>query len=220
MKRVLLISGSPQAGPSEFYQDLASRHDLIIAVDSGADVCMQANIGLDVFIGDQDSVSNEGKAYALSNAKEVREYKRDKDFTDFELALDYINELNRDSGELFITITNIFGNRIDHMLAAYGALFTNSHLDMAITEPNLDAWILDAKQTNSLHLKDVKGETFSLISFTRKSTVSLKGFKWDLKNKDLDKLSGKGVSNLITKKHAQIHIAKGKCLAILYNQLV
>lgn len=216
MKRILLVSGSPLFESASHLQSLAQKHDVVIACDLGADYCMQAGIAIDVFIGDQDSVSDAGKAYANASASEIREYAADKDATDFELALQYINE-TYDTTDVFITITNVFGNRIDHMLAAYGGLLKYTHFDMVISEASFEAWILDAKQTNSLYLHDVAGQTFSLLSFSKESKVSLKGFKWNLKHETLEKLSGKGVSNVVKKKRAQVYIAKGKCLAILYG---
>lgn len=89
--KVLVVCGSPVVASADLLRRLAGECDHVIAVDRGLDALLGAGLGCDVYVGDADTVSDEGRA--LVDAAEDFEVERHdpyKDFTDLALALDTI----------------------------------------------------------------------------------------------------------------------------------
>ncbi len=87
MKTVVIFLGGngPHAFPNEIEKSSIVK---IIAADSGIELAEQLNIKVDVLIGDLDSADQSAISRAISNDTQVISFDKDKDFTDFELALD------------------------------------------------------------------------------------------------------------------------------------
>ncbi len=67
-------------------------HISLWAVDSGVDPCFEAGILPDKLVGDGDSASPEAWQWAVDNGSDVSKFNRDKDLTDFQIALDLLSE--------------------------------------------------------------------------------------------------------------------------------
>lgn len=90
-------------------------------VDHGVDWCRDAGLPPRSVVGDMDSASPEGIRWAREEgASEVR-YERDKDRTDFQLALAlYVAEAARSSD--LLVVSGCFGGRADHLFSAMHSL--------------------------------------------------------------------------------------------------
>ncbi len=104
---------------------------VVMAADSGLDHARAAGLTPTVLIGDLDSVSAEGLAWAEGNSS-IERHPVDKDATDTELALRHAVGLDPSR----IVLMSGGGDRIDHTLAALGALG-----EVVLTSvPVLEAW--------------------------------------------------------------------------------
>jgi thiamine pyrophosphokinase len=162
----------------------------IVAVDGGLDVARAAGLRPDRLIGDLDSISTDGLAWAEANV-DVERHPTAKDATDTELAL-------RAAATSSSRITLVGGgDRLDHTLAALGALAAPA---LAGVE-RLDGW-WDGQHFEVLHgpaeraLVVVAGSTVSLIALGGPCTgVRVAGTRWVLDGVDLVPTVGLGVSN-------------------------
>ncbi|MDO5044658.1 MAG: thiamine diphosphokinase [Coriobacteriia bacterium] len=216
MIQVLVVSGSNQETDLSLLKKLAKEADQIWAIDKGANLCARAQLDVFAYVGDHDSVSNEGFEFARAQAKHFFEFNSLKDHTDFELALEKIHAVN-DERALDLTITNFWGSRFDHMLSALGALLSYEHLRVHIVEDEFDAWIVRSSDEAQLVLEHQQGKTFSVLSFDDALRISLEGFRWNVREEYFTKLSGRAVSNVILDDKASLRVHEGSALAFLYK---
>ena len=168
-----------------------SEHTVWMAVDGGLDHALAAGLEPTHLIGDLDSVTEEGLAWAARNA-DISRHPTDKDQTDTELALALASEFDPDR----ITLVG-GGDRLDHTIAGIGALGA-----LGLTSvPVLDGW-WDGQHVRVVHgpgsttLRLVPGSTLSLLALHGPCVrVTLSGARWELDQFDLEPLVGMGVSN-------------------------
>lgn len=73
---------------ADLLQQLAGECDHIVAVDRGLDALLGASLSCDVYVGDADTVSDEGRALVDAAVDfEVERHNPYKDYTDLALAL-------------------------------------------------------------------------------------------------------------------------------------
>src|SRR4029079_3849084 len=88
--------------------------DLVIAADGGARYAARLGITLDLWVGDGDSLGDEGIAELVAAGGAIERARADKDQTDLELAVDAA--LARGAKGLVI-VGALGGERLDHALA-------------------------------------------------------------------------------------------------------
>jgi thiamine pyrophosphokinase len=185
-------------GASPLDADLVARlrsesteHTVWMAVDGGLDHALAAGLEPTHLVGDLDSVTEEGLAWAARHA-EISRHPADKDQTDTELALALASKFDPER----ITLVG-GGDRLDHTFAGVGALGA-----LALTSvPELDGWwggqhlrVLHGPGSATLQL--VPGSTLSLLALHGPCVrVTLSGARWELDQFDLEPLVGMGVSN-------------------------
>ena len=86
MKNALIING----GDNTTNRDQIEKFDYIVAVDSGAEHAYKLFLKPDLIIGDLDSISTKTYDRVNKDRIEILEYKKNKDYTDFEIALSHI----------------------------------------------------------------------------------------------------------------------------------
>lgn len=163
---------------------LITNIDLVIFVDGGFKHRQAYENISSVTIGDNDSALTDASAFTQLASK-------DKDFTDLELALEFIS-LNTLPDNVFLD--GFYGERLDHQLAVFSSL---SHFN---TENNAKTIVLYKhglieliKSTN--HSFQHIGE-FSLMPTTRQR-ISIKGdAKFKSKLKEYSAYSGNLISNI------------------------
>ena len=186
----------------------------IIAADGGARHCLNLGITPKVIVGDFDSLSEEEISVLEADGVELIQYPVDKDETDLELALDYAVNI----GATKITIYGLLGGRWDMTFANIMLLASQNYADITfqVIHGNTTAFIVRGGET--LKIKGGPGTTVSVIPLSfPASGVSYQGLEWPLENATLPYGTPRGVSNLMTRKKAQISIQEGLLLVFVID---
>lgn len=210
---VLVVCGSPVVASAELLSRLAGECDHVVAVDRGLDALLGAGLSCDVYVGDADTVSEEGRAL-VDAAKdfEVERHNPYKDYTDLALALDAIRR-RWPGAELYTTCAT--GGRPDMALSVLGLLANYKDAPVWIEEDNVTARILHKDE--SWTIEDAIGKTFSIIAIAPNTEVSEQGLEWELDHSPLGLLADTGISNIV-RRTATITVHQGTAIAYLLHQ--
>jgi thiamine pyrophosphokinase len=180
-----------------------------IAVDGGVRHLKALNMIPDVLIGDLDSVSAQDLAWCKRLQVVIHQYPKEKDQTDFELAIDYAMENRKGK----IIVFGALGGRIDHTLANIGLLCNPEYagMDIRIFSNNEYIYFLRSPTT----IKGNIGDIISLIPWGEPVLgVTTTGLKFPLCNEDLLPDRSRGISNVICSSDAIIEFKKGNLLCV------
>ena len=210
--KVLVVCGSPVVASGELLRQLAGECDHIVAVDRGLDALLGVGLSCDVYVGDADTVSDEGRDL-VDAAKdfEVERHNPYKDYTDLALALDTIRR-RWPAAELYATCAT--GGRPDMALSVLGLLANYKDAPVWICEDEVAARILHKDETWTI--EDAAGKTFSIIAIAPNTEVSEQGLEWELDHAKLGLLADTGISNIV-RKTAKIQVHNGTAIAYLYK---
>lgn len=196
----------------------------IICADGGTNTCFEMGLIPEVIIGDLDSIREE----VLEFYKNVRVIKtiKEKDYTDFELALMYIeneklldvttrfkgkNSIEKESRVTPVLVVGATGNRVDMTLSNILKLQSNKNM-IFLTESF--EYMRYIKLNKSVEvIEKLSGETFSIIPITDLKKLDLKGFVYNLDKVDIDKSIGLA-SNIVKEDKAYIYCEKGEMYLI------
>lgn len=191
---------------------LAGECDHVVAVDRGLDALLGAGPGCDVYVGDADTVSNEGRALVdAAEAFEVERHDPYKDYTDLALALDSVRR-RWPGAEVVATCAT--GGRPDMALSVLGLLAGYEDAPIWIAEDKVVARILHAGE--SWTIEGAEGKTFSIIAIAPNTEVSEHGLEWELDHSPLCLLADTGISNIV-RSTAKIEVHTGTAIAYLYE---
>jgi thiamine pyrophosphokinase len=202
---VVVVTGAAPLDPTAVAQ-LPADGLVVIAADGGLDHALGAGLVPSTLVGDLDSVSDEGRAWAEQHAT-IERHDPAKDATDTELALARAASLAPDR---LIMIAGA-GDRLDHTLTAIGALGAPSLTSI----PVIECWWGDQHLSvlhgpGRLRLATVPGATVSLVATHGRCTgVSIGGTEWPLDDADLAPLSGHGVSNVAVGDAVEVSVSSG-----------
>ena len=213
----LLVSGSPEPSSPALVSWLAARAEQVVAVDSGATACRRADVVPDLLLGDLDSVPDEVRSWCASQGVAEKTTNWDKDETDLELALDYLEEEGPGG---FTVVTCGTGGRLDQLLASLGSVASHPRQAPVLVEDGMLALVLCAGgRRSAVRLDDVgcvAGTTFSVIGLMGRARVTEKGTRWDVESKVFPALSNQGVSNYVVDPgRAQVSVEEGIALLVL-----
>jgi thiamine pyrophosphokinase len=208
MKRAVLFLNGDRSDVSRAAKYI-KQTDLIIAADGGTEHLLTLGLLPHIIIGDNDSLSEKTRK-ALHNKPIVwKVFKKEKDETDSELALQYIVE----EGYKDILVFGLLGTRIDHFL-------TNIFILAELKEKGINVLFLEGNQEiqvigEKIHLKGNAGDLISLIPLKGDASgVSTTKLQYPLKNEQLFFGYSRGISNVMTDKTATVTIKKGLLLVI------
>lgn len=211
--KVLIVCGSPVVASAELLRQLAGECDHIVAVDRGLDALLAAGLSCDVYVGDADTVSDEGRALVDAVKDfEVERHNPYKDYTDLALALDAIRR-RWPGAELYATCAT--GGRPDMALSVLGLLANYKDAPVWIAEDETTARILHAG--DSWTIQSAKGNTFSIIAIAPNTEVSEQGLEWELDHSPLGLLGDTGISNVV-RGTATIEVHQGVAIGYLYRE--
>ena len=168
----------------------------IVGVDYGAYMLAKASIEMDLAIGDFDTAGEKGLIKAQKIAKRVKKLDAIKDDTD---TFDAIKEVYNKYDEI-IVLGGLQGRRIEHLIANIFALKAYPKVkfidDYSIME------IVSADRV-------FKRDKYKFISFFPlvDTTISLKGFKYNLDNYKLNQFDPLCISNEIVDEMAYAGIS-------------
>lgn len=196
----------------ELLCQLTGECDHVVAVDRGLDALLSAGLGCDVYVGDADTVSEEGRAL-VDAAKdfEVERHNPYKDYTDLALALDAVRR-RWPCAELYTTCAT--GGRPDMALSVLGLLAGYVDAPVWIFEDETTARILHAGE--SWTIEGAESKTFSIIAIAPNTIVSEQGLEWELDHAKLGLLADTGISNVV-RGTAKIQVHTGTAIAYLYK---
>ena len=200
---VVVITGAGAIAPSAAQR--IPDGAVVIAADGALDHALAAGLVPAGLVGDMDSITDAGLEWASRHAT-VEHHDPDKDHTDTELALTMAADLR--PARLILVGA---GDRLDHVLAAIGAL-GHPHLTSI---PLIDAWwdeqwirVLHAPGSTQLALAE--GTTLSLLALHGPcSGVTITGVRWPLERAHLAPLVGVGVSNVAVDAEVTVRVSTG-----------
>lgn len=169
----------------------------IMAADGGLDHALAAGLRPAVLIGDLDSISPAGLAWATEHA-EVLAYDPDKGETDTELALAHAATMH--PARLLLVAGRASRERLDHLVTTLGALGSPRLAEIDA----LGAWWGDERLhvvhgPGKVELDITPGTTFSVVAMHGPCRgVTIEGARWPLVDHPLAPLVGLGVSNEAT----------------------
>lgn len=211
--KVLVVCGSPVAASADLLRQLAGECDHTVAVDRGLDALLGAGLSCDVYVGDADTVSDEGRALVDAAADfEVERHNPYKDYTDLALALDSVRR-RWPAAEVIATCAT--GGRPDMALSVLGLLAGYADAPVWIEEDETTARILHAGE--SWTIQGAEGKTFSIIAIAPNTEVSEQGLEWELDHASLGLLADTGISNVV-RRTATIQVHQGVAIGFLLHQ--
>lgn len=197
---------------ADLLRQLAGECDHIVAVDRGLDALLSAGLSCDVYVGDADTVSDEGRALVDAAVDfEVERHNPYKDYTDLALALDTIRR-RWPGAEVVATCAT--GGRSDMALSVLGLLAGYADAPVWIKEDEMTARILHQDETWTI--EGSEGKTFSIIAIAPYTELSEHGLEWELDHSPLGLLADTGISNVV-RKTAKIQVHQGTAIAYLYK---
>lgn len=185
-----------------------NRYDTVVAVDGGLRHLHQLGAEPDWIIGDLDSISS-SLLQAYSSVRQMV-YPAQKDATDFELALRYLQE----RGTTHVTLLGFTGGRLDHVL-------TNLLL-LGLPDWTFQIELLYAHGAGRVvsfshsfrQALDVDSK-LSLIPLCDKvSGITTSGLKYPLDNATMTMGSSLGMSNLVVTEFVSVSVETGKLLVL------
>jgi len=156
---------------------IESNFDEIIAVDSGVEHLFKLSLDPNTLIGDLDSISENSLDTVKKNGVDIIAFNSNKDQTDFELALNYLEGVENS----IIYIIGGESGEIDHLLSIFLLIPSKSFFENII-------WVYGDKKIifrQKLKLNVKKMSKFSIIPLSDLSNLSIDGAEWNLENKNI-----------------------------------
>lgn len=156
---------------------IESNFDEIIAVDSGVEHLFKLALDPNTLIGDLDSISENSLDKVKKNGVDIIAFNSNKDQTDFELALNYLEGVENS----IIYIIGGESGEIDHLLSIFLLIPSKSFFENII-------WVYGDKRIifrQNLKLNVQKMSKFSIIPLSDLSNLSIDGAEWNLENKNI-----------------------------------
>jgi thiamine pyrophosphokinase len=181
----------------------------VIAADAGATEAGRLGFGIDLLIGDLDSVPPDVLEAARRVGTRVQRHPADKDATDLELAL----EAALAAGVTKILVAGGDGGRLDHVLG--NALLLASPRWAAVQVDavfgSATAHVIRGTRT----LGPTVDETISLFAAGGIARgVTTQGLRWTLADDDLLPGSSRGISNVVVSTPVSIEVREGTLVAV------
>ena len=204
-----------------FLPDLGSaRHliqpdDILYAADGGTRHALALGLLPSVVIGDLDSLMPDDRRRLEALGVEIKQYPRDKNETDLELALNFAIQ----TGTHEILIVGALGGRLDQTL---GNLSLLSDSRLSKYDIRLDDGVEEVFFTRKRN--EIRGKPADIVSLipwgTEVTGICSEGLRWPLRSETLFPESTRGISNEMLNEMAGIEIASGLLLCIHWRKRV
>ena len=211
---VVLASGDPL--PVSLLDDVAHAIDvatLTIAADGGLGHADRAGRGVDVVVGDLDSVDPAALERARAAGTEVIAHPVDKDATDLDLALDLAAQRWDGATPPRVLVVGGHGGRTDHLVGNLLLIASERHRGLRITMWSGVEVVTVVRDT--AHLLRHAGTVVSLLAVNgAASGVTTSGLRFPLDDATLAPGASIGLSNELTGERAEVHVRTGALIAI------
>lgn len=208
MHVVIFAGGTVQAGKA--VQAALASAELIIAADSGAETAMNMGYTPAIVVGDFDSLAALPLQQLEALGSQIIRVAAEKDETDSELAIQTAIERGADS----ITILGALGGeRFDHTMANVLLLAGFESSVIRIVDGCSVCWLLRGPCSETI--SGSPSDLLSLIPLTAEATgVRTSGLYYPLRGETLSFGKPRGVSNVLTSRHASVSLESGLLLVI------
>jgi thiamine pyrophosphokinase len=193
----------------EQVRSLIRPDDVIIAADGGSRHILSLGLVPSLVVGDLDSLSDDNRRKLEAAKTEIRSFPRDKDETDFELALDHAVS----SGYTEILVIAALGNRLDQTLGNLALLTGPSlaGLDVRLDDGAEQVWFVRTQTRFDGH----PGDIVSLLPWGGAVTgITALGLRWPLNAETLIPSKTRGLSNEMLDGTASISVESGLLLVV------
>ena len=186
---------------------IESNFEEIIAVDSGVEHLFKLSLDPTTLIGDLDSISKKSLDEVTKNGVKILAFDSKKDQTDFELALNYLEEAEKSK----VYIIGGESGEIDHLISIFLLIPSKSFSENII-------WLYGDKRIifrQKLELNIKKLTKFSIIPLSDLTNLSIDGAKWNLDNKNIQFGETLTLRNVTNEEQLNIRCDKG-IFALIY----
>ena len=187
--------------------NIESNFDEIIAVDSGIEHLLNLSLDPNTLIGDLDSISKNSLDEVKKNGVKILAFNSNKDQTDFELALNYLEEAEKSK----VYIIGGESGEIDHLISIFLLIPSKSFFENII-------WLYGDKRIifrQKIELNIKKFTKFSIIPLSDLTNLSIDGAEWNLDNKDIQFGETLTLRNSTNEEQLNIRCDKG-VFALIY----
>jgi thiamine pyrophosphokinase len=193
----------------ELVRQLTRPGDTLLAADGGTRHVLALGLTPSVVIGDLDSLTDADRRKLDAAGTEIRRYPRNKNETDFELALHYAVE----AGYHEILLVAALGDRLDQTLGNLALLTDPSlvGLHVRVDDGVEQAYFVSTRA----RVEGRPGDLVSLIPWGGEVTgVSTDGLRWPLRYEMLYPYKTRGISNELLGETASVSLKSGLLLII------
>ena len=186
---------------------IESNFEEIIAVDSGIEHLLNLSLDPNTLIGDLDSISKKSLDEVKKNGVKILDFNSNKDQTDFELALNYLQEAEKSK----VYIIGGESGEIDHLISIFLLIPSKSFFENII-------WLYGDKRIifrQKIELNIKKLTKFSIIPLSDLTNLSIDGAEWNLDNKDIQFGETLTLRNSTNEEQLNIRCDKG-VFALIY----
>jgi len=186
---------------------IESNFEEIIAVDSGIEHLLNLSLDPNTLIGDLDSISKKSLDEVKKNGVKILAFNSNKDQTDFELALNYLEEAEKSK----VYIIGGESGEIDHLISIFLLIPSKSFFENII-------WLYGDKKIifrQKIELNIKKLTKFSIIPLSDLTNLSIDGAEWNLDNKDIQFGETLTLRNNTSEKQLNVRCDKG-VFALIY----
>lgn len=187
-----IFAGGPESPPVDA-TTLIRPGDTVIVADGGAHHCLELEIPPHFLVGDLDSIAPTDLVRCVDHGARIHRFPARKDATDLELAMD----LALEQDVAAIAIFGALGGRWDMSMA--NVLLAAHHKYRRVS-----VRLLGSRQTlrilhpGSCRLTETMGRTVSLLPIAGPvSGLTLEGFEYPLRERDITFGETLGVSNIV-----------------------
>ncbi|CAM3142139.1 thiamine diphosphokinase [Streptobacillus felis] len=195
---------------------------IIYCADGGTNFAYKQGIVPHTIVGDLDSISPEVLSYYKNKGVKIHDYSSDKDYTDFGIALLHIcgfdkvgmnDRFQREEIDFYqekdVLVFGATGGRMDMSIGNAKLLAKNKNMKY-ISHKNELMYYVDKEDI----IKNMSGKKFSLIPLSDLKELTLEGFVYNLKDKDISRDMSL-VSNIIKEDVATVNAKSGDMLIII-----
>ena len=209
--KAVIVSGGKAPSKELLFHEIKDA-DIIIGADKGCETLYKFNISPDYILGDFDSIDIDIiDKIEIEDSKKLK-FKKEKDFTDTEIAFNLAIENKADE----IILLGATGTRYDHSLSNIGLLLKGLNLnkDVKIKDNNNTIFLIN----KSISLKGNIGQIISFYAYCNiVRNLTLNGCKYNLENYDLKLGDGLITSNEFLKDEINVTFDEGNLLIIYSN---
>lgn len=206
----IFANGSTDDGPLVRRELEAAPDAWVIAADGGARQAKHYGMHVNTLIGDMDSLDDDEIQYFVGQGAELHRHPPEKDETDLELALIYAARQSPTRIRLFSAL----GDRLDQTLSNIYllALPVLHNLDVRVVAGKQEAWLAYPGQVT---IEGEIGDTVSLIPIAGEAGgIRTEDLYYPLRDETLTFGPARGVSNVMQRERATVHLRSGVLLIV------